>query len=110
MKGDTFQLKEDPTLGDLQHYVSKKVKERGFDGDTVAMRFMLLMEESGEFARAARKHAGLKFAPDTKTATELGHEAADILNILIGICNILGINLEEAYCEKEARNDKRTWK
>lgn len=102
-------IKPNPTLKDLQTYVAKAVKARGFDRDTVEQRFMLLLEETGEFAKAARNHAGMKFAEDTKTK-ELAHEAGDVLNVLLGICNILGIDLEQAYRDKEAINQKRTWK
>lgn len=104
-----LSIKPNPTLKDLQEYVAKAVKERGFDKDSVEQRFMLLLEETGEFAKAARRHAGLPFAEDTKTK-ELAHEAGDVLNILLGLCNLLGIDLEQAYREKEEINKKRTWR
>lgn len=104
-----LQLKPNPTLKDLQEYVAAAVKERGFDSDTVEQRFMLLMEETGEFAKAARKRAGIKFADDTQTK-ELAHEAADVLIVLLGLCNMLGIDLEQAFRDKERLNKQRTWK
>ena len=104
-----LSIKSNPTLNDLQEYVQKTVKARGFDKDTVEQRFMLLLEESGEFAKAARKHVGLKFASDTETK-EMAHEAADVLIILLGICNMLGVDLEQAMRDKEELNKKRTWK
>lgn len=104
-----LSIKSNPTLKDLQEYVAKAVKERGFDKDSVEQRFMLLLEETGEFAKAARTHAGIKFADDTKTK-ELAHEAGDVLNVLLGICNLLDIDLEQAYRDKEAINQKRVWK
>ena len=102
-------LPEKPTLGDLQEYVRQMVRERGFDNDRVEQRFMLLLEEAGEFARAARKHAGIKFAQDTHTA-ELDGEAADVLIILLGLCNMLDIDLEQAFRDKEEHNKQRSWK
>lgn len=104
-----LHLKPDPTLHDLQAYVAAAVKERGFDPHNVAKRFMLLLEETGEFARAARQRAGMKFADDTQTA-EMNSEAADVLIVLLGICNMLDIDLEQAFREKEEHNKKRTWK
>lgn len=104
-----LSLKKDPTLTDLQEYVAKAVKERGFDKDSVEQRFMLLLEEVGEFAKAARGRAGMPFADDTKTK-ELEHEAGDVLNVLLGICNLLAIDLEKAYRNKEELNKLRTWK
>jgi NTP pyrophosphatase (non-canonical NTP hydrolase) len=103
-----LHLGPNPTLKDLQTYVDEMVRERGFT-DNVSQRFMLLLEETGEFAKAARKHAGLKFAPDTHTA-ELDEEAADVLIILLGLCNLLDIDLEKAFRAKEERNKLRTWK
>ncbi|HEY5805795.1 MAG TPA: MazG nucleotide pyrophosphohydrolase domain-containing protein [Candidatus Saccharimonadales bacterium] len=103
-----MQLKDNPTLADLQDYVRAMVTERGFDGETVAQRFMLLLEETGEFAKAARKAEGMKFAADTETK-EVAHEAADVFIILLGLCNMLNIDLEQAFREKEEHNKKRIW-
>ena len=103
-----LHLKPDPTLHDLQTYIDEMIRERGFT-DNIPQRFMLLLEEAGEFAKAARRHAGLKFAQDTHTA-ELDAEAADVLIILLGLCNQLGIDLEKAFRAKEEHNETRTWK
>lgn len=104
-----LQLKNNPTLADLQAYVAAMAKERSFDKDTVEQRFMLLLEETGEFAKAARKQAGMGFAADTKTK-ELDEEAADVLIVLLGLCNKLGIDLEQAFRAKEEKNKQRVWK
>lgn len=105
-----LKLRDNPTLADLQAYVAAAVKERGFSDKPAdaPKRFMLLLEECGEFARAARKHAGMKFAADTHTA-ELDDEAADVLIVLLGLCNMLGIDLEHAVRTKEEKNKQRTW-
>lgn len=103
-----LHLKPEPTLKDLQLYVDEMIRERGFS-DNVPQRFMLLLEEAGEFAKAARRQAGLKFAKDTHTA-EVDDEAADVLIILLGLCNQLGVDLEQAFRAKEAHNKTRTWK
>lgn len=89
--------------------MAQSVIERGFHDDRIEQRFMLLLEECGEFARAARKHAGLGFADDTHRA-ELDQEAADILIILLGMCNMLDIDLEQAFRAKEEKNKQRVWK
>lgn len=51
---NTLSLKPNPTLRDFQLYVAKMTKERGFDEETIAEIFMLLLEECGEMAKAAR--------------------------------------------------------
>lgn len=103
-----LSLKPNPTLQDLQKYVEMAALERGFENEDVGQRFMLLLEESGEFARAARKHAGIKTAADTRDA-ELEDEAADVLIMLLGICNQLDVDLEAAFRSKEEKNKQRTW-
>jgi len=106
-----LSLKENPTLADLQAYVVAAMKERGHS-DALAdapKRFMLLLEEAGEFARAARKVVGMKFADDTHSS-ELGDEAADLLIVLLGLCNMFDIDLEQAFRNKEEKNKQRIWK
>jgi NTP pyrophosphatase (non-canonical NTP hydrolase) len=107
----SLELKDSPTLADLQQYVADMAKERNFrDTEEFAPhRFMLLMEEVGEFSKAARKRVGMKLEVGTKPA-ELSHEAADVLIVLLGLCNMLDIDLEQAFRDKEELNKQRTWK
>jgi NTP pyrophosphatase (non-canonical NTP hydrolase) len=102
-------IKANPTLADLQAYVQTIAKIRGFAGNSVPQRFMLLTEEVGEFAKAARKAGGLRLANDADKQN-IEHEAADVLWMLLTICNALGIDLEQALRAKDARNKQRTWK
>jgi NTP pyrophosphatase (non-canonical NTP hydrolase) len=104
-----LHLKANPTLKDFQAYVAQLIEERGFDPKDIPRRFMMLLEESGEFAKAARKAAGGKFAGDT-SRKEVAEEAADVFIILLGLCNMLDIDLEQAFRDKEERNKQRTWK
>lgn len=104
-----LNLKKDPTLGDLQRYVAAMVRERGFEKETIPELFMLFLEECGELAKAARKMHGMKRDKKSKEF-DLGHEAADVLNYLLAICNTFDINLEAAFREKEEINKKRVWK
>lgn len=106
----SLSLKASPTLADLQQYVRDLVQERGFDKDRdIAKKFMMLTEEVGEFAKAARKLAGLHFADDSVQG-DVALEAADVLIILLGICNLMGIDLEQAFRNKEEINKQRTWR
>lgn len=103
-----LHLKDNPTLADLQAYVQEMVVERGFNDD-VRNKFMMLIEEVGEFAKASRKHAGMRYATDAQEQNVAG-EAADVLIVLLGLCNLLGIDLEQAFRDKEERNKQRVWK
>ncbi len=101
-------LKENPTLKDYQNYVAEMIEERGFDKETTPELFMLLLEECGEFAKAARKSAAIK-SDDNSKKYDLGHEAVDVLIYLLDICNHFNVDLEKAFREKEEINKKRTW-
>ena len=70
---------------------------------------MLLLEEAGELAQAARKSAGMKTSGDSVYAENLKEEIGDVFIVLLSICNKLGIDAETAIIEKEAKNSERTW-
>ena len=101
-------LKQNPTLRDFQTYVADMVKERGFDKETVPELFMLFLEECGELAKAARKTQKIKKDSGSEVF-HLEHEAADVFIYLLDICNHFEIDLEKAFREKEAVNEKRIW-
>jgi NTP pyrophosphatase (non-canonical NTP hydrolase) len=84
------------------------VAERGFKDD-IANKFMMLTEEVGEFAKASRKQAGMKLA-DNAATQDVAAEAADVLIVLLGLCNLMGIDLEQAFRDKEEQNKQRTWR
>jgi len=100
---------QNATLVAYQQYVQQVMQERGFDDETVSQKFMLLLEEAGEFARAARREASLKARADRTAGDSLSDEAADVFIILLDLCNQLGISLEQAFIQKEHKNQARTW-
>lgn len=103
-----MQLSNNPSLKELQDYVKQAALKRGFDDETIAQKFMLLSEEIGELAKAARKDAGIKTADGEQRHVDL--EAADVLFVFVNICNKLDISLEQAFSAKETINDSRQWK
>src|SRR5689334_11693490 len=96
-------LPEKPTLKDYQKLIKKLIMERGFDKETVPEVFMLFLEETGEFVKAARKVGGVKTAGDSKVH-DLEEEAADVFWLLIDLCNRLDVDLEKAFRDKELKN------
>jgi NTP pyrophosphatase (non-canonical NTP hydrolase) len=102
-------LNESPTLKDLQRYVAELEEERGFSGDTVLHKCLLLGEEVGELFKAVRKHEKIKTDShsDTKVVNE---ELADILIYVCSIANRYGVDLEAAFRGKEEVNKNRQWK
>jgi NTP pyrophosphatase (non-canonical NTP hydrolase) len=101
-------LAPDAKLKDFQAYVAEVVRHRGFENETVPELFMLLLEECGELAKAARKTQNIKTDKNSKKY-EVDQEAADVLMYLLEICNRFDIDLDKAFREKEAINAKRTW-
>jgi len=99
---------QNATLSAFQQYVEAVMRERGFDDETVSQKFMLLLEEAGEFAQAARQQANLTQATDT-AKEDLNDAAADVFAILLDICNHLDLDLEKAFIGREHKNQNRTW-
>ncbi len=102
-----LHLKSEPTLHDFQQYIMDMVAARGFKRD-LAQKFMLLMEEVGELSKAARKINGQPIAADSNEG-HAAHEAADVLMVLLDVCNTLDIDLEQAFRDKEEMNKTRIW-
>lgn len=96
------------TLNRLQAYVKQTGIERGFSDETAQDSFMLLVEELGEVAKAMRPLYGVKVADDS-TISDLSHELADVLLLLISLSNKLNINLWDAVIAKERKNHTRNW-
>ena len=97
-----------PTLADLQRYVAELEVERGFQGQDVVQKALLLGEEVGELFKALRKSQWLSIDPQSRVGS-VSEELADILIYLCAIANRFGIQLEEAFRLKEEINVRRSW-
>lgn len=69
---------------------------------------MLFLEECGELAKATRKIEKIHSDKNSEQF-KVASEAADVFMYLLDICNKLGIDLEQAFREKEEVNKKRVW-
>lgn len=101
-------LPEQATLSDFQKYVVELEQERGFDQQTVLEKCLMLGEEVGELFKAIRKLEGIKTDPASKVGNLEG-ELADVFIFLCSIANRYDIDLEQAFLNKEAINQMRTW-
>ncbi|MHA2305137.1 MAG: MazG nucleotide pyrophosphohydrolase domain-containing protein [Candidatus Hodarchaeales archaeon] len=101
-------LPELPTLAAYQAYVAELEQERGFEEQSARDKCLLLGEELGELFKAIRKAEGLKVDLNSDTS-KISYELADILIYLCAIANRYGVDLEDAFREKEAINEKRQW-
>lgn len=86
-------------LQKLQKKIYKNKVEKRFNIKDVAVEFCLTHEELSEAYRAYRKKL-----PD------LGEELADVAIYLLGLAEILGINLEDEILKKIKKNKKRVYK
>ena len=104
-----LHLKDQPTLKDIQKYVSDMMEERGFSDETALQLCLLLGEEIGELFKAVRKSENIK-SDGNSNFTSIEEEIADILIYLSAIANRYDIDLEKAFRNKEELNKKREWK
>jgi len=100
------ELVAQPTLKDFQQYVIALEEERGFSGQDVVQKCLMLGEEVGELFKVVRKHTKIKTDPNSSVG-EAGEELVDILIFLCAIANRL--DLEQAFRAKEATNKTRIW-
>ena len=97
------------SLKALQAYIWEMNIERGFNTEDPTKKLIMLMEESGELAKAVRKLSGMKFT-DTTLQTDVKEELGDVLIVLLGLASMLKVDIHKALIEKETKNRLRTWK
>ena len=103
-------LKENPTLQDFQAYVDKMKRQRGFNRDDKFYECCCLAEETGELISAIRKSSKTGSIGADSVVGNVKLELADVLIYLCSLANMHGIDLEDAFREKEDINKQRTWK
>ena len=86
-------------LKDLQKRVWNNKVKKGFNTTDVNKEFCLIHEEVSEAFHAYRKKL-----PD------LGEELADVAIYLLGLAEILGLNLEDEILKKIDKNELREYK
>lgn len=105
-------LNRQSTIDEIQEYIKKVITLRGFANQRVQDKMLLLLEETGELAKAIRKtlpEASIDYNK-IENYTGIEEEIADVFIVLVSICNKLNINLYDAFINKEERNMERKWK
>lgn len=97
-------------ISELQEYVAEKIKERGFEDETLHERLLLLIEEVGELAKASRKRSGMYVEEGKDDKHQLGEEIADVINMIFAVGIELELDMEKEFLLKESENDKRSYK
>ena len=105
------KLNKDTNLSQLQKYIKDVIELRGFSNKTVQDEMLLLLEETGELAKAIRKKLpnGTVDKNKINSYTEIEEEVADVFIVLTELCNVLNIDLYQAVLEKEKINVERKW-
>ena len=105
-------LNEEKNIDQIQEYIKKVIEIRGFANQRVQDKMLLLLEETGELAKAIRKtlpEASIDYNK-IENYTSIEEEIADVFIVLVSICNKLDINLYKAFENKEKKNVERKWK
>ncbi len=101
---------EKNSIKSLQKYIAYKIKERGFEDETLHERLVLLMEEVGELAKACRKVSGMNVDQNREIKNNVGEELADVLNLLFAVAIKLDVDVEKEFLSKEKKVDERIYK
>lgn len=97
------------TIKHLQEYFTQKIKERGFEDDSLHERLLLLTEELGELVHACRKVSGMNVDQSREITEKVGEEVADVLAMLLAVGIELNLDIEKEFTEKEKIVDRRTY-
>lgn len=108
---EKFETIKQGSISELQTYIGAKIKQRGFDDETLHERLILLMEEVGELAKACRKVSGMHVNTNSSNNQQtVGQEICDVINMVFAIGIELGIDIEKEFLAKEEKNDQRIYK
>lgn len=102
-------LAKGASLRDVQDYVKRLEIERGFSERSISAQALKFGSEAGEVLDAVAALDGQPQDPERRVA-DLGAEAVDALIMLMSVVNRAGIDLEEAFRQKEAINNTRVWR
>ncbi|MBF5044854.1 hypothetical protein FGE12_20815 [Aggregicoccus sp. 17bor-14] len=116
-------LPERASMKDYQRYIHDLEALHGWLKLDLVHNCFLMGEEVGEVFKAVRRYERL--AEERSTPAEsaeapqdperaqlqhaLGEELVDVFNFLLAIANRVGVDLEQAFREKNARNQQRSW-
>jgi len=103
-----MELKEG-TITHLQEYITQKIRERGFEDESLHERLLLLVEEVGELINASRKISGMNVDQNREISNKVGEEVADVLNLLFAVGTKLGLDIEKEFINKEKIVDQRKY-
>jgi NTP pyrophosphatase (non-canonical NTP hydrolase) len=106
-------LPDGATMKDYQRYIHELEALHGWLKVDLVHNCFLMGEEVGELFKAVRRYNKLfdegQATPSEQARANLAEELVDVFNYLVAISNRVGVDLEQAFRDKNARNQQRTW-
>jgi NTP pyrophosphatase (non-canonical NTP hydrolase) len=106
-------LPDGAAMKDYQRYIHELEAMHGWLSVDLVHNCFLMGEEVGEVFKAVRRYNKLfdegRSTPTEEARAQVGEELVDVFNYLLAIANRVGVDLEQVFREKNARNQQRTW-
>ena len=103
-------LSKKSSVADLQKYIKDMIETRGFK-NSLLERMVLLTEEIGELAKEVRKTDNNLYIDINKEYnSSLENEITDVFICLMGMCELIDMDIVEGLKNKEKINFERVWK
>lgn len=110
LKSELDNLSNKSSVEELQKYIKDMILVRGFK-NTLLERMCLLTEEIGELAKEVRKtDKNLAIDVNKKYSSNLENEITDVFICLMGMCELIDMDIVKGLKDKEEINFKREWK
>ncbi|MGN1269560.1 MAG: hypothetical protein ACI4UU_01655 [Clostridia bacterium] len=110
LKIELDKLSKKSSVEELQKYIKDMIETRKFR-TSLLERMILLTEEIGELAKEVRKTDNNLLVDAHKDySSSLENEMVDVFICLMGMYELLDIDLVQALKNKEELNFKREWK
>ena len=104
-----IELSQHAEMSEYQRYVARLEEMKGWQDADLVRNCFLMGEEVGELYAAVRRLERSSTSERSQVVAQVGEEIVDVMNYLFAIANRLGIDLEEAFREKNRANQHRTW-
>lgn len=110
LKQELDKLSKKSSVEELQKYIKDMFEVRGFR-TSLLERMCLLTEEMGELAKEVRKtDNNLLVDVNKDDSSNLENEITDVFICLMGMCELLDMDIVQGLKNKEEINFNREWK